>query len=455
MIEPYRRSPKPRPIAIVRADRSVLDEAGDITTLADVDPRARIYADRDLVNPILHRGDGLAVCWNEIPIRWIADGRSVYLMGGYPGDRPDLLAGLIMIRDFLAENGAGMGSISSSSYSLLRATLDRPLKVWSGEDVPKISEVIGGRQEAFVDPGIIGAFDAWDLEAAYARALGDLVYPASWATWGTLPSERSPYPCFVRARVSVAPGSPVGPLPRRRRKPDDSRTWRRLDEREYPIGKTLTGVWSADEIRAALDTGARVKILKVWMMRGHPDRPFQRWWELIQVARGFPGVAGRLAKTMGNTLWGQFCALGERTRVVYHDGRPTRTPDPMPRPPRRSQPLDVAELVTSKVRARLLSEIMVPQLDRLISVHTDGALLRPGPTPDLPEDWKLKDRGRSLIYLGPQTYAYRRAGSGTTVYKVSGVAPRHVRAVFSSLTKSMLPGSSRRVVAGPTEDVFS
>src|SRR5882672_9081471 len=172
MIAPYKKPRPAFPVGLVGTDRRVTIETGARLKLADVPAGTVIYADRDLAKDrFLTRGDGLAVCWNGTPIRWEMDGRSVLLLGGYPGDGDDVLAGLVAFRDYLATFGAAIGSASSSSFSLLRATLVDPIRCQSG-DVPTITEVMGGRQQGFVPPGHYADFESWDLAAAYASALG-------------------------------------------------------------------------------------------------------------------------------------------------------------------------------------------------------------------------------------------------------------------------------------------
>lgn len=457
MIAPYKRTPKPPAVGLVRADGRVLLDDGSIRKLADLPareqhkpgPGIRLYMDRDLCRVrFLLRGKGRAVCWNEVPIRWLPDAdvrserdhRQVILLGAYPGDGPEILDGLVRFRDFLADHGAAISSPGSSSMSLLRATLTRSILIDGGER-PPIGEVIGGRQEPFVEPGRYGSFVHYDLSAAYAKTLGTLVYPGKWSRWPGLPDADVEWPCFVRATVRV-PREIVGPLPRRRRAPRQAAFVRRIEIREYPTGRSLTGTWELREFLSALQAGCKAQIHDVWMMVGIDERrPFEGWWSLIEKARKLPGYAGTLGKISGNALWGRFVTFGERTIVTYKDGRPLKVESyPIRTLPKEMQGLMLAETITGRVRARLYSEMIAPHRDRLISVHTDGGLLsitEQEPRPSLGDDWRPKDAGTNLTYINPQCFAFKRPGTGH-VYKVSGVRPRDAKSVFDTFARIVL-----------------
>ena len=438
MIRPYARPPKPRPVGVLGHDRRVTLENGRRVNLPDVPERTAIFADRDLVrHRFLIRGDGSAYAWNEVPVRWLASGRQVILVGGYPGQGDDFLGGLVALRDFLAARGAGIGSAGSSSWSLLRATLVDAIWTRSG-DPPPLPEVIGGRQQSFVPAGHYGAFELWDMSHAYARTLGELCWPVgSWRRYLD-PGTPDGTPVFVHARI-VTPDGLVPPVPERRDEPEAEPLRRRLDDRAYPVD--VAGVWTDLEVAAAREVGCAVVIREAWRMVGVPATPFEAWYAAVREARALGGFAGRLAKIMGNALWGRFCMTGERVEVRYVDGHPITTPAPVFTPPAESQPFDIAETITGRVRSRLYAELIAPAADRLIGVHTDGGLLRPGRELALGADWRRKVVGSDLTYIGPQTYSYRTKG-GKVRYVVSGVRPDREREVFAAIVGQTLRGGA-------------
>jgi hypothetical protein len=429
-LDPYKRPPAHRRVGLVLDDgRAVLEDGSRLAILGDVPRDVCLYADRQVATKFVMRGMGEAVCWNGVPVRWrpaFEPRGGVYLFTGYGSDTP-ALDGLTRWRDWLASYGASAGSIGHASFSLLRATL--PEKVYTyGGDRPPIGEVVGGRQEAGVPAGLYGAFVHHDITAAYARTLGTMVYTGHWTVVDREPVDDAfPWPCMISAEVRVPAGVRWGPIPRRRRHPDRNPIRRRLFDREYPRGATVRGVWTIEEIRAAREVGAGVKVRKIYLMLGRELYPFRPWLEAIMAGRAeLQGPARELAKATGNALWGRFALFGERTLVRWEDGKMISRPDELAMPP---PPLDIAETVCARIRARVYRELLVPYGDRVLSVHTDGALVTPGPI-SLPEDWRAKDAGDHLRYLTPQMYAYRRP-SGGTVYKVSGVLPADARATFN------------------------
>lgn len=431
MITPYRRRPPVYAVAMIDADGFLHHEDGTTRSPGYYAAKGlRTFVDRDIAEGWLHRGWGTATVWNDIVVRWHVAGHDVICLGGGPGDADRFLDGLATLRDYLAEHGAAIGSMGSSSRSLARATIERNLWLDVG-DPPPVREVIGGRQSMFTEPGYSPAFESWDLTAAYAAVLGALVYPGRWRQRTGLPGPATPFPVIARAEVTVPPGPLPGPLPVRARKANPWGRWSMLMEptREWPTGRRVQGLWSADELHAAASVGAKVRPLDVWTCEGPVYRPFARWWELVRAARRLPGDAGTLAKVMGNALWGRFAmGPGERRTVWYVDGRERSQRD---RSRSYSEPaFALAEVVAASVRARLYTEVIAPFAPDVLAVHTDGALVRPDPERTRPKGWRLKDRGRHLILLGPQSYAYMTDGGRR--YKVAGVRPADQPGVFAA-----------------------
>lgn len=437
IIEPYRR-PVPRlPIGLVTRTRRVISEDGRSVRLRDADPRLVLYADAHIVNQrFLRRGDGQATSWNDRPVRWLPDlEHQVILLQGYPGDGDEILAGLVRWRDFLHERGARIGSPAAASSSLLRSTLAGPLFLGDpfGPDRPRLRTVLGGRQASFTEPGTFGAFEQVDLRAAYARTLGNLVYPPGgrWIRFAGPRLPESDLPQLVRARVRVPPGI-VPPLPRRPRylPPGPERSERTI---EYPTGR-VQGLWARGEVEAAARAGCDVKVIETFLLLGPTYRPFRAWWQHVQAARRLPGYAGELGKHLGNTLWGRFALDGRRTLDRFVDGHRVSSVLRGGFNPSLGAP-DLSEQVASAVRVRLYEDLIVPQSERLIAVHTDGGLVRSPAKVPASEGWRVKRRGSVLVYLNPQVYAYTPVGGRGLEVVFSGIAPEAAPAAFAGLCR--------------------
>ena len=173
---------------------------------------------------------------------------------------------------------------------------------------------------------------------------------------------------------------------------------------DYPVGCRLQGVWSWQELEQAVACGCTlIRVLDLWVHLA-AGRPFLPWWEALQEGRRMPGLAGLLAKTTGNALWGRFCMDshgGHRTirgvqgkqivqrKVQVRGGVPAAH--------------DLAETVSGRVRARL-HRLATDAGPLLVSAHTDGAWLRAGLP--LPDGWRLKERARRLDLIDPQMLRY-------------------------------------------------
>lgn len=458
MIAPYKRPPKRRAIGVLQSDRLVLCEDGRRRRLDRVDAKTTIYTDGIVAGRLAHRGDGHVIYWNATPIRWVSE-REVVILPNYPGTDAGVMAGLVDVHDLLDTYNAAGTSLASCSSSLLRATIGRPLFTNGGPAPPVLTEVIGGRQASASPPGHYARFQHVDLSAAYASALGTMTYEGYWVDLKTtkLPTDAGDRGVFVRARVWVPASVRFGPLPRRFRTPPAVGSWERfLIERDYPRGGVqLSSTWTLEEVRAAERIGCGVEVRAVHFEMGkHRDRqPFAGWWEAIQRFRALDGWGGVFGKMMGNALWGRFAMEnGERREVAWNDRNIITRNRRLPDIGRLTSAYDIAELVAGRTRARLYEDVMIPYADRLISVHTDGALLLPGAL-KLPADWRLKIDGRELIYLGPQSWAFR-GEDGALVYKVSGIAPQHVKRAFAEMTRATLRGGVDRPRFSQREDAW-
>lgn len=464
IVRPYVRRPTPVQVGLMMTDGLVVDENGETHDPARIPDGLRVYGSWDTVRELLAAGKGEALCWRGEEIRWrlrsteagwTVKGSDVLVLRLPLVDiAPErMLRGLAVWRDWLASHGAAAGSFGSASWSLLRATLDRPLRTstpW--RSLPPIRQTIGGRQH-MGDQGkgeYVGRIEQWDMPAAYASCIGGLRYGGSWRSSEDFQSISKPLewwsagdrPCFVRAQVNV-PAELAGcaPLPRRPRGRFDPLLLLGLGC-HFPTGR-VQGVWTVQELRAAEAAGCRiVRVLEVWAHFAASEQPFGPWWQAVEQGRALGGVAGLLAKTTGNALWGRFCMdsrAGKRTVKARERGGYTvrHVPRKGGLPPAH----DLAETVSGRVRAELY-RLLISHRDRVLSAHTDGAWLV-GDGCEPPAGWRRKMQATRLELLGPQTLRYTpRFGphAGQPLAVVSGVPYKQADRVFTEQWAAEIEG---------------
>ena len=441
IVEPYKLRPVAPQVALLTPDGVPVSEHGELLDLDDWPPGCRLWASYETVYALVRAGNGEALCWDGEEIRWrhrrfedgwkrrASDANVIKL----PLDHlrfEQSLAGFAAWRDWLAAFGASpTGTSGSAAWSLLRARLERRLVTGAGER-PPLLQTLGGRQQ--LGPAGQGRFEGrlelHDLPSAYAATLAGLRYGGTWLEAADTPGRRletfagGDYPVFVRARVRV-PELDYGPLPRRpRRRVARGFLAAALAGSTYPVGRTLQGLWTWEELAAAEAAGCRVeRVLGGWVHRSGWF-PFAPWWEAVEQGRRMPGLAGQLAKLTGNALWGRFAmdprSSGGRT-IRSHNGRRLRA-RLLPERPFPFPAHDLAETVSGRVRARLFLAMLAAG-EGLVSAHTDGLWIestsRPGQTASrephkledrvqlpgpLSEEWRVKSRARRLDVLDPQ-----------------------------------------------------
>lgn len=439
MIEPYKRHPGHRAVALMREDGRLLVEDGRSVAPWQVsDHSTVIYLDSARCSRLLTRGWGSAMCWAGDPIRYYHDGgEAIVLRSGIEvGDDEAFIEALAAWRDWVEAGGARVASIGSTAWSLMRATIPHPLATGAGE-APPIKVLIGGRQEMGGDAGTHrGDFTSWDLTAAYPQAMAGLHYGADWQR---VPASKVDVPelvsrgwgVFARAKVQLG-DMEVGPLPVRPVR--ERNTWEQVfDPIIYPRTGLRTGVWTGAELIAAAAAGATVKLSEVWSCGG--EQVFAPFWKVGQVGRGLPGLAGRLAKMTVNALWGQF-AIGREARqyLSFKDGRRfvAMAPDQGGRP----RSFDLAESITGIVRSRLFAELL--SIGGIITAHTDGGWSG-GSVAPLGVGWRVKDRAEVMDVLNPQGYAYRRPQDKRVHYVMAGVPMSGRERAFAEIWKARYP----------------
>ena len=463
-IQPYRRAPYPRPVGVLLESGKVLTEDGRKVPLHDIDDRTVLYASWRTASRRAHRGIGRLFYFHDTPTRFEEPIRNyeharrarVYLLPDDGSTNADILTGLATIRDFLTSKGAAGTSTTKRSVSLLRATLDRPLYTFGGPDPVPIREVVGGRQET-VRYGIWPRdFIGLDISGAYFNALGRMHYGGRWEriTLDGLLEPQEPRQAFHNARVTVPAGG-LGPLPRRRRGPVKGRSIDRLDTlREYPVDLTFKGIWSNAELCSAERAGCDVKLLRSWIDTGDiSSQPFAAWHTAIDEARTLPGLAGTYGKMLGNVLVGWLMSRPGPTywfewnpdNTIHRRGMlKGRTR------PAHTSPLDLAELVTSTVRAKLNDDVLVPFAPRVIGCHTDGVFLTGSETNPIPDGWRVKHRGTGIAFIHPQVWAYRNVDGW--VYCYSGIPAPEVARAFNESASQKFGKSWKRQIPTTREE---
>lgn len=433
MIEPYKRPPPVPTMGLLLPTGQVIDEAGRNVDLDNFPTREeagyalRIFCSYDTARTLILEGRGEALCWNREEIRWrhrsFEEGWKnrpsdvSVLKTPFPEDPSKALRALGNWRDWLASYRAvPVGTTGSAAWSLLRATIRRPLWLSVGSP-PPLKQTLGGRQE--IGPAGSGTFtgpiEQLDIPAAYAYELGHLPYGGRWFKDSEFPSgKRGPEwwalegrPVFCRAVVRLDGSFYAGPLPRRPRgRRDGLRAL--VAGATYPRRGRIQGVWTWQELVAAEMAGHKiVRILETWGHASGDFRPFLAWWDAIHRGREMRGLAGQLAKMTGNALWGRFCMdnrYGERSISSHRPGdkhMKVRTINFVGgfRPDHA-----LAETVSGRIRAAIYA-FMLTAGDRLLSAHTDGAWTYTLGD-DSPEGWRRKMRTGRLDLLDPQHLRY-------------------------------------------------
>lgn len=456
---PYKVKPVAPLMAVLARDgEDALCEDGSRVALDELPKGYRVWGGWDHVTELWGDGHGEALCWRQRPVRWrhrthtaeegwVSRHTDVRVLGtDWPETDEAALEGLVAWRDWLAGHGASpMGSMGSTSWSLLRASLDKPL--WTGVgEVPPIRYIVGGRQAMPAEVGRYGPVQHYDLPAAYASALGMMRYGGTWRAVGAkyayqMVAHRGVL-CFVRAQVSIPKDLPFGPLPRRPVNPPKRiEAMLSFQASRYPRGKTIQGIWTWEEVAVAESMGCTAKILNVWI---HLTRdgylPFLPWWRMVEEGRALPGFAGKLAKATGNALWGQFCLVPGEERTI-DSWRGSRS---SPKRQRREAPLpgssphycpDLAETLTGRVRADLFKCMIRAGDEHLLCAHTDG-IWSQGTGWNPPEGWRKKQSATRFDMLTPQFIRYHRKETAPAEYIVAGAPATLAPAIFERMWHS-------------------
>jgi hypothetical protein len=115
-----------------------------------------------------------------------------------------------------------------------------------------------------------------------------------------------------------------------------------------------------------------------------------------------------------------------------------------------TSPFDLAELVTSSVRAKLNDDIFTPYPDRVIGCHTDGVFLTGDKVTPIPEGWRVKHRGSGLVFIHPQVWAYRTPDG--FVYCYSGILTKDIPRCFNESASDKFGKAWKRKVPTSKED---
>jgi hypothetical protein len=455
IVDRYKRRPAHVIVCYLRPDGVPVSEQGRELSFDHWPERHRLWCSFDVARSLVLDGYGESLCWKNEDVRWR------HLRDPEPGwtRRPtdaavirlpleelepeQVLHGLARWRDWLEAAGAGaVGTVGSASWSLLRATLQRPLFTPKRGAPPPLHFTLGGRQQLGpAGPGSFeGRIEQVDMQAAYARTLGALEYGGRWLDAAQLGAGRDPErfarddrPLFVRARVRIPAELAYGPLPDRPRSADHPYLRLGLGP-EYPVGVTLQRLWTWQELQAAEQAGCKVmRVVDFWVhLAGAERRPFAPWLEQVERGRRMRGLAGLLAKMTGNALVGRFSMRsGEpqlRTIRTRHGTTTTRRlaggSFTMP------AAHDLAETVTGRVRARVFTAMMELE-DALLSMHTDGGWRLAGGAATT-EGWRVKGHASRLDLLGPQVLRYHPL-HGEPVAVVAGVPPLYAADSFERL----------------------
>ena len=363
----------------------------------------------------------------ETRIAHNASGVEITSLRGTLEGSSDPWSDLGIVLDWLRGYGVGPSSLSSMSWNLWRASLQGEIVLGFDPDIGR-SALYGGRQEV-TEPRTYQHMVAADIRAAYPYAM----------------AQTSDYACSLRAvSVQTALDPAIAGLAEATVHVPRDMTYAPLPVRIAPSiiqfqWGTVRGVWPWCELAAAELLGAEVIVHRSWA----PQRSaplFASWYPMVEEGRALPGAAGILAKSISNSLWGQFGMVGddrgqirwadEGGQYPYHVDLPDRK---MP----HAWTAHIAAETTARVRSRIVTEALYHARFSPVHTDTDGIIVRKSaevPSPAGPEagQWRIKERMAKVDIRAPQLYRF-------TCGRGCGVAHAKWHYVASGLSASAAP----------------
>lgn len=444
IVKKLSKKPEHTFMATLLDEDTILHEDGREYRLEDVPPRTRIWSHwENTVSDIWRKkGIGEVLIYDQDPVRWrkdsnyedhrwpsIGNNQDVYLLKSqaYPEDKENALKAFIQWRDWIEDYGGNaFGTVASISWSIWRSTFSEDF--YSPTKWPtSVKFPIGGRLIPCkeLNSAWVGDFIQWDMQAAYATELSRIRYGGKGSKWVEVKGNcdfkamsDNGIPVYIVAMVWV-PKMRLGPLPRRR---TAYNPFSRVPI-YYGTNCRIRGTWTMEEIQEAIEVGCTVKIERIWVhMATGKGLHFAQWWKAIEDGREhLDGFAKSLAKSTGNSLWGQF-ALREKPRKIRwigDDGKRKHRVIEARMMNRPSSP-ELSDQLTGKIRAKLYS-LAISAGDDLMQANTDGAWVshQNGWLP--PDGWRIKKRASLIEFIDESNYRFWEPESNTPSYCMAGV----------------------------------
>lgn len=336
---------------------------------------------------------GRAVAMTHLPTKL-----RIRSLRGVLGSSSDAYQDLMTVVSWLAERGVEAKSIPAMSWDLWRSTLRGAVRIGAAPE-PGRAALFGGRQGA--EPGAYWHSTIWDVRSAYPAAMA--AQPVAASLREVSPGTRidGQTPGLARASVFVPVDLPYAPLPIREAE----------DVVSYPLGP-IEGTWTWRELHAAMMLGCEVRVEKCWAPRRTEDL-FGDWFASVQEGREMLGASGKMAKSIINSLWGQFALRGDQESDLFWADDAGEMPIEQPRPPHglpHQYTVHISAEIASRVRTQTLME-GIYESGRVQHVDTDGIItsrMGDGPVNQGPEpgQWRAKAIVYELEVLAPQVYRY-------------------------------------------------
>lgn len=443
-------------VGILLDDKTILLEDGEWPY--DQTPKdVKLFASKAVIDEVWQqnkigevlRYDGNIIKWRkECPARytkktsWPNDCKEANVVSPmmFPSDPIKALEHYSNWRDWVESNGGNIvGTMSSTSWTIFKASLRKDIWETPFQGVPGIDHPIGGRLLPCKSQWTTfqGDLIQWDLHSAYTRRLSELSFGGIGSKWVEVSTkanfdkmvERGML-VYIEATINLGKNRAVlAPIPRRRKEYHP----RPASSIEYPYDESIDGIWTYEEIRNADMVGAGIRIRTAYVHVATGQKYFHRnWFQIIQEGRAnLTGYGRGLVKQTGNSLWGRYAMRVRPAKTVWRgiDGKRVWEVHPV-RTLKRNQSMELADQLCGKIRSDLF-EFAHSAGDILLQGNTDGAWIeyKEGWLPPN-HGWRIKHRAYKMELIDDGTYRYWTEGESDPTYVVPGVTTEFTEQYF-------------------------